>query len=135
LTMNLKAAEQDSGIVDPVALAMSAQGQCVFSVPKSLLKSLLANEAEIAINAEIVNTAKERGEFPDFSQTEQLAGNVAEEHLAALQQEGWISASGDSYQGKYEYKNGTILSNGKLMVDVLQKFKIVQPTLDSLLTH
>lgn len=125
--LNMTTTKQDSGIVDPIVLARNTLGLCTFSVPKSVLNTMLANEAKIAINAEITSIAEEKGEEADLTQVPQLAELAAEEHLTSLQQEGWISATDKEYKGTIEYKEGKIFSNGKMMIDILEKIQPNQP--------
>jgi uncharacterized protein YdgA (DUF945 family) len=125
--LNITTSKQDSGIVDPIILATNTRGLCSFSLPKSVLKTMLANEAKIAINAEITRIAEEREEQPDLTQVPQLAELAAEEHLTSLHQEGWISATDTAYKSTIEYKEGKIFSNGKVMIDVLEKIQPNHP--------
>lgn len=115
---------QEKGIVDPFVLAKSITGQCALTIPKSLLKSILSNEAEVAINAAITKNAKERAELPDYTQATQIAEAAADEHLASLEQDGWLIIKGENYVGNYELKEGKLFSNGKLMFDFLEIFQL-----------
>lgn len=109
---------QKNGIVDPRVLLKQTRGSFAFSIPQSILKSLLSHEAAIAISSEIATSAKERDVDPDFSQLDTLAQKVADEHLSSLEKSGWLSAVGDHYTGKWEYREGRIFSGGQLMSDV-----------------
>ncbi len=118
-TLRMDLPPKNSLIGDITKLIEDTKGQCAYSMPREILKRMLASEAEIALNTEIMAAAKERGELPDLSSVQLMADSAAEEHLAALQREGWISISDGLVSGNYLYKSGKILSGNKVLFDIM----------------
>ncbi len=131
LTLRIDIINDQNGIPDITVLADKAIATATFSLPKSALKSIHSYIFEPDLT--YINHRLEIGN--DYYSSKNVNSNdtnlneeFTNDSIDKLLNDGWISATDNNYIGFYTYINGKLMSNGKLMLDILNKPKQSEET-------